>query len=94
MKKRNIPHQHTRRADGTRLSYGDHKKWHTKKKSKLSLKNVVDTERWKETFKVYGSDSTLNIVPIAHFTTLWQFAPTTHDLLPPQKDPIFLAIGQ
>ena len=85
-KKKKIPHQHDGRVNSTLLSYVDHKKWHTKMKSKLLFKNVVDTERWKEIFKVCGSDSTLDIVPTAHFTTLWQFAPTKQTFSPPQKE--------
>ena len=93
-KKKKKSHQYDGRVNSTLLSNGDHKKWHTKKKSKLLFKNVVDTERWKEIFKVCGSDSTLDVVLTAHFTTLWQFASTKQTFFPPQIDPNFLAIGQ
>ena len=81
-KKKKKSHQYDGSVNSTLLSNGDHKKWHTKKKSKLLFKNVVDTERWKEIFKVCGSDSTLDIVPTAHFTPLWQFASTKQTFSP------------
>ena len=69
-KKKKKTHQYDGRVNSTLLSNGDHKKWHTKKKSKLLFKNVVDTERWKEIFKVCGSDSLFPLPTLPLFGNL------------------------